>query len=308
MCKILELFVNGDAVVKTYFHDYTLVEIMVKLLPTLPQQSVILILKTIRQISMTTTEMLDMLADAGAIPALVRFLDSKFLENQSQAIVALYYLCQVNKPRQTQAALAGIIPHLQRFITTNHSLNQFAYPTLFAIASASPQAQAELKKYDGAQFLVNTMYAGYWGDSAMAALGSWAVSEPQYIRFVMANPTNGRRLVSLFMRATAQTAVPIVNALIALVTYAHIDVAPRLIPHLLETVVSFKEPSLQAQMFRLLQEIITRYPTALAEFSQTPELTAALRKITENSVIKSRQFVHRLAASILSLVEARTNA
>ena len=64
-----------------------------------------------------------------------------------ESLLSLYYLCQIKSSRQEQAALsgapqqpstqlalfthcwvAGIIPHLQRFIRTNHSLNQFAYP------------------------------------------------------------------------------------------------------------------------------------------------------------------------------------
>lgn len=84
---------------------------------------------------------LDLLEAAGAIPALIPFLSSQYPENVNQALLSLYYLCQIKSSRQEQAAAAGIVPHLQRFIRSNHSLNQFAFPIIFLLGKTSARTR-----------------------------------------------------------------------------------------------------------------------------------------------------------------------
>jgi secreted Zn-dependent insulinase-like peptidase len=88
----------------------------------------------------------------------------------------MFYLCQLNASRQEQAAIAGIIPHLQAFIRRNHPLKQFAYPILFKLAKTSKRTQAELRKYHGIEFYVELLRDPYWGNHALEVLAKWYVS------------------------------------------------------------------------------------------------------------------------------------
>jgi hypothetical protein len=68
-------------------------------------------------------------------------------------------------------AVAGIIPHLQRFIREDHPLKQFALPVLKAFATSSVTTRAELKKYNGLAFFLTLLdELPYWQVSAMDAL------------------------------------------------------------------------------------------------------------------------------------------
>jgi hypothetical protein len=138
VADVLHMFSQGDPVVKTHFAKPAVLEGMLRVLHTLPQEVLILILRSIRNITMDVNT-LDLLEAAGAIPALIPILSSTYPENVNQALLSLYYLCQIKASRQEQAAVAGIIPHLQRFIRQNHSLNQFAYPIIFLLGKTSPR-------------------------------------------------------------------------------------------------------------------------------------------------------------------------
>lgn len=131
---MLHLFSNGDAVVKTYMAKPQVMEHILRALPSLPHDVLHLVLKSVRNISMESTT-LDLLESAGAIPALVPLLSSPYADVQNQVLLSMYYLSTINTNRQEQAARAGIIPHLQRFIRANHPLKQFALPIIFQVGA-----------------------------------------------------------------------------------------------------------------------------------------------------------------------------
>ena len=88
------------------------------------------VLKCIKFLSMEANT-LDPLQRAGFIPKLVSFLNftagTLVTEMHSQVLNALYNLCKLNRTRQEQAALAGIVPHLKNIIVANR------YPVPFAL-------------------------------------------------------------------------------------------------------------------------------------------------------------------------------
>lgn len=107
---LLFLFSQGDKVVKTHFAKQAVIENMLRVLPNLPPETLLLVLKSIRSISMESTT-LDLLEQAGAIPALIPFLNSTHPENQHQVLLTMYYLCQIKTSRQEQAAVSGMYAH-----------------------------------------------------------------------------------------------------------------------------------------------------------------------------------------------------
>jgi hypothetical protein len=208
IAKILHLFSQGDKVVKNHFAKPTVIQNMLRVLPSVPQDVLILLLKSIRNISMDSTT-LDLLESAGAIPALIPFLEAtQVSENQHQVLLTMYYLCQIKSSRQETAALSGIIPHLQRFIRLDHPLKQFAYPIIFLLAKTSSKTRMELKKNNGVQFYIDILTNGkdvYWRNHALEVLSFWMASssdDTARVSLLLNTPSNLNKLIRVFREST----------------------------------------------------------------------------------------------------------
>jgi len=206
--EILYLFsYQGDAVVKTHFAKPSVIEGMLRVLPELPQDVLLLVLKSIRYVCLDSNTC-DLLEAAGAIPALMPLLDSAYVENQNFVLQIMYYLCQLKTSRQEQVALAGIIPHLQRVIVNQNPLKQFAYPIIFMLAKTSARTRMELKKYGGVQFYLDVLnLEEYWRAHALEALAVWLQEEPDRIGFILNTTDNLHKLFKVF--ATTENHVQI---------------------------------------------------------------------------------------------------
>jgi hypothetical protein len=197
VATVLDWFASGDAVVKSHFRERAVIRVLISVLPTLPQEAVIVVLKSLRAIVMDTTAM-DMLEECGAIPTLIPFLDSKHLENQTQVLMDMYYLCSLKPTRQEQAVVHGIIPHLQRFIRTKHPLNQFAYPVMFALCKLSKFSRAQLRKHDGVEFYLDILCDPYWRTQALECIATWLADDFERVEFVLAAPSNVGKILGTF--------------------------------------------------------------------------------------------------------------
>ncbi|CAJ1337639.1 unnamed protein product, partial [Effrenium voratum] len=73
---------------------------------------------------------LNMMENAGVVPVLVHHMAVPAVDRQddqdacSQCLLALSNLCKLSRPRQEQAALAGIIPKLQAIVERQHPLRE----------------------------------------------------------------------------------------------------------------------------------------------------------------------------------------
>ena len=173
VADIVHLFSQGDAVVKAALAEEQVQREIMRTLPGLSPDNMILILKSVRNISMDPST-LDSMEKAGAINVLIPLMDAQFPEYiQNQVLLSMYYLTTIKASRQEQAAGAGIIPHLQRFIRNNHPLKQFALPLIFQLAKTSKRTRTELRKHDGVTFFLNLLEETYWKSYSLEALSSW---------------------------------------------------------------------------------------------------------------------------------------
>eukprot|EP00808_Paulinella_micropora_P021792 g56479.t1 len=195
ICEVVFLFSQGDDVVKQHFAKPIVLENMLAVLPQLPQESLLLILKSFRNIAMDPAT-LDLLESAGAIPALIPFL-SGIAENQNQVLACMYDLVKIKSSRQNQAAEAGIIPHLQRIIQSDLTIKQFAYPLIFVLSHSSV-SRMELKKHGGVQFYVNLLTEPYWRTYALRSITSWLQDDPGRVSFILAKSANITKLIEAF--------------------------------------------------------------------------------------------------------------
>jgi hypothetical protein len=180
------------------------------------------ILKCIRNLSMEpmTLEKLDR---AGTIPTLVRLLNNNdtseqttnisttneiFLvqtkEVQNIVLQAMFYLCRINRNRQTHAAQAGLIPFLHRVILNNNPLKQFALPILCDLAYASPTARAHLWSSQSLILFLNLLQDRYWQIDALKAISIWLIHDTVKIENALLETKHLIQLINCFRFATEE--------------------------------------------------------------------------------------------------------
>ena len=136
-------------------------------------------LKFIKNLSMLSTT-LDSLQNSNAIDVLTDLLQSSvkvphFREISNQVLNTIYNLCRLNKSRQEDAALNGIIPVLQRIVKTERPLKEFSYPILCDMAHSGKVGRRELWRNKGLPFYISLLADPYWQVTALDAIFIWYV-------------------------------------------------------------------------------------------------------------------------------------
>ncbi|KAF4042539.1 Protein kinase domain [Phytophthora infestans] len=235
-CDIFVLFSQGDAVVKEHMCDGAVLEGLLEAIhPGAPLFSVgeeqpeskrtlplirhsdeyvsamLKLLKCIRNLSMEplTLEKLDR---AGAIPTLVRLLneretkgpsisDVKRKEVENIVLQSMFYLCRINRNRQTHAAQAGVIPSLIKVVRNSSPLKQFALPILCDLAHASPTARAHLWTFDSVTLFLELLEDKYWQIDAIKSISVWLVHDTVKMENVLLVPENLMKIMVCFRNA-----------------------------------------------------------------------------------------------------------
>ncbi|KAG7390007.1 hypothetical protein PHYPSEUDO_008969 [Phytophthora pseudosyringae] len=235
-CDIFVLFSQGDAVVKEHMCDGAVLEGLLEAihpgaalfsagegqqgskrsLPLIRHSdefvsAMLKVLKCIRNLSMEplTLEKLDR---AGAIPTLVRLLneqeaggpsisDARRKEVENIVLQSMFYLCRINRNRQTHAAQAGVIPSLIKVVRNSSPLKQFALPILCDLAHASPTARAHLWTYDSVTLFLELLEDKYWQIDAIKSISVWLVHDTVKMENVLLVPENLMKIMVCFHNA-----------------------------------------------------------------------------------------------------------
>lgn len=95
----------------------------------------------------------------------------------------MYNLCRLSKSRQEEAALNGIIPLLQRIVSTERPLKEFALPILCDMAHSGKVCRKILWQNKGLQFYISLLSDPYWQVTALDAIFVWQVISLQRHNF-----------------------------------------------------------------------------------------------------------------------------
>ena len=80
---------------------------------------------------------------------------------ETHLLQCLFYLCRLSGRRQEAAALAGLVPHLQRCVVEEHKLKQFAMQIMCDLAHTSATVRRVLWDCDGVAFYIAILDEGY---------------------------------------------------------------------------------------------------------------------------------------------------
>ncbi|KAI9827047.1 MAG: hypothetical protein M1819_007039 [Sarea resinae] len=181
IANIFLLFSQAENHVKEIVADRKVLKLVLKDLKRMSPTPQITMLKFIKNISMLSTT-LDTLQNSNAIDDLIDLLRTSmraphFREISNQVLNTMYNLCRLNKTRQEDAALNGIIPLLMRIVKTERPLKEFALPILCDMAHSGKVGRKLLWQNKGLQFYTSLLADPYWQVTALDAIFIWLQEE-----------------------------------------------------------------------------------------------------------------------------------
>eukprot|EP01083_Nonionella_stella_P082209 226905_1 len=213
VANLFLIFSEGDSTVKSFMIRQNVLKALLALTASLEPDVLVHIVKAIRILTMDPHS-LDRLEECGAIPRLIPLLNSAFSDIQNQVIQAMYYILQVKLSRLEQAAIHGIVPHLQRIIRTNHPLKEFAFPVLCKLSHAGPRALYELKKYDGVNFYLDLLTQHHWQSFALDSLAVWLATDRPRVEMIILRQQNVIKVFNVFEKTEKSVFDSVLNSFI----------------------------------------------------------------------------------------------
>ncbi|THC87729.1 hypothetical protein EYZ11_012827 [Aspergillus tanneri] len=181
IANIFFIFSQAENHVKEMVAERTVLHRVLKELKRMTPAHQITMLKFIKNLSMLSTT-LDSLQNSNAIDVLTDLLRSTirrphFREVSNQILNTIYNMCRLNKPRQEDAALNGIVPLLQKIVKTERPLKEFALPILCDMANSGKVGRRELWRNKGLSFYISLLSDPYWQVTALDAIFTWLQEE-----------------------------------------------------------------------------------------------------------------------------------
>ncbi|KAI9905735.1 hypothetical protein PsorP6_014395 [Peronosclerospora sorghi] len=345
-CDIFVLFSQGDAVVKEHMCDDVVLkgllkaihpaaqlcradEQQVEIRPPVPVvrhsdefvSAMVKLLKCIRNLSMepSTLERVD---QAGAIPTLVRLLneqeargssisDVKRKEVENIVLQSMFYLCRINRNRQTHAAQAGVIPSLIKVVRISSPLKQFALPILCDLAHASPTARAHLWAYDSVALFLELLEDKYWQIDAIKSISVWLVHDTLKIEKVLLVPANLMKMIVCFRTSVETEFENLLEPLLEMMSRSGrlnqaLGRSGLFVMEILKRLRRIPKAIVRKNLLKMLKNLFECHTSPihfLAEYNLRP-IVAALAQ-DENSMILVKEMASQLYQAIL-LVEGES--
>ncbi|MCJ1422518.1 hypothetical protein MMC29_000398 [Sticta canariensis] len=207
IANIFFRFSQAENHVKETIADRTVLHRVLKDLKRMSPNHQITVLKFIKNLSMLSTT-LDSLQNSNAIDVLTDLLrnsskEPHFREISNQVLNTIYNLCRLNKSRQEDAALNGIIPVLQRIIKTERPLKEFALPVLCDMAQSGKVGRRELWRNKGLPFYISLLADPYWQVTALDAIFIWLQEETAKVEEHLLDGSFTRGIIKCFTTSKA---------------------------------------------------------------------------------------------------------
>lgn len=202
--NIFYLFSQAENYVKEVVADRQVLKSVLKDLRRMTPIHQITMLKFIKNLSMLSTT-IETLHSADAIEFLIDLLGygmkkapAQFREMSNQVLNTLFNLCRLNKERQEDAAVGGIIPLLLRIMRTDRPPKEFVLPILCDMAHSGSKGRRYLWQNKGLEFYVSLLTDQYWQVTALDAILIWLQEETANVESHLIDGSFTRAIISGF--------------------------------------------------------------------------------------------------------------
>ncbi|KAJ5889864.1 hypothetical protein N7504_010674 [Penicillium tannophilum] len=209
IANIFFIFSQAENHVKEMVSERTVLHRVLKELKRMSPIHQITMLKFIKNLSMLSTT-LDSLQNSNAIDVLTELLRSTmkrghFREVSNQILNTIYNMCRLNKSRQEDAALNGIVPLLQKIVNTERPLKEFALPILCDMAQSGKVGRRELWRNKGLAFYISLLADPYWQVTALDAIFTWLQEETAKVEEHLLDSRPDRNFADAIVRCLTLT-------------------------------------------------------------------------------------------------------
>lgn len=306
IANIFLFFSSADSVVKMSMSQIEVLSILFDTMDRLRPEVLVKILKSIKQLSMDHNTLVNV-QRAGAIRRLVKILGVRqglfVTEMHNQVLGTMYNLCRLDPDRQYQAAVEGIVPHLQYIIASQSPLKQFALPLICDLAHVK-KARPELWQFRGVEFYLDLLEEEYWQVNALDSLSVWLADETKRVEEIMVQPHQISKIVSAFESAKHAAFVnlmePILRTLAASPTINRALATSSFVPKLLER-LQHPNPQVRVNLLKTLTSLYEYHPNPkkmIAEYQLFP----VVKRLAEDKTV----LVRNLASKLLVAFNANT--
>jgi hypothetical protein len=200
-------FSQAENYVKETVADRMVLKRILGNLKKMPPNHQVSMLKFIKNLSMLSTTH-EALQNSNAIEVLTELLASsvelpQYREIPNNVLHILFNLCRLNKTRQEDAALSGLIPLLQKVIKTNKPFKELALPILCDMAHCGYIGRRELWQHQGLQFYISLLSDKYWQVTALDAIFIWLQEETAKVEQALVKGTFSKALVDCYNNVEA---------------------------------------------------------------------------------------------------------
>lgn len=306
IANIFLFFSSADGVVKMSMSQIEVLAVLFDTLDRLRPEVLVKILKSIKQLSMDHNTLVN-IQRAGAIRRLVKILGVRqglfVTEMHNQVLGTMYHLCRLDPDRQYQAAVEGIVPHLQYIIASQSPLKQFALPLICDLAHVK-KARPELWQYRGVEFYLDLLEEEYWQVNALDSLSVWLADETKRVEEIMVQPPQISKVVAAFESAKYASFInlmePILRTIAASPVINRALATSSFVPKLLER-LQHPNPQVRVNLLKTLTSLYEYHPNPkkmIAEYQLFP----VVKRLAEDKTV----LVRNLASKLLVAFNANT--
>lgn len=306
IANIFLFFSAADSVVRQHMSSMDVLSVMLDTLEGLRPEVSVKMLKSIKQLSMDHNTLAH-LQKAGAIRRLVRILGrrsgSHVTEMHNQVLNSVYNLCRLDQERQYQAAVEGMVPHLQHIIKSNSPLKQFALPLVCDLAHVK-KARPELWKHKGVEFYLDLLGEKYWQVNALDSLSVWLTDETKRVEEIVSLPVQVAKIINAFESADHASFPNLMEPILRMIsasTATNVALGTSsFVPKLLEK-LQYPKPEVRVNLLKMLTSLYECHPNPkkmIAEYQLYP----VIKRLTEDKTV----LVQKMASKLLVAFNANT--
>ena len=305
--KIISLMLvlaRSSVDVKAHFCGDATAHRLIESMDLVKKRSVILgrLLQCIRSLTSEPTA-LEPLQRAGAIQALVPMMQGPAQAKanasatdevvRNEALHAIFNLCHINRTRQEQAALAGVISPLLFFASRGLSDDaspssvagaQQALQLLFALAHASRRTRTELWRHDVLQFYLNFLDDERWQLLAFDAIVVWLVHEASIVEGRLLQRGALKQLMGILTSADGEDLLGVLELFLAMLTKSKklcVSLASLGLSQVLINLLERSDdPHVKLTLLKVLRVMYEHHPRP-REVSSSGRLKSQLKQLVE---------------------------
>ncbi|KAF9362321.1 hypothetical protein BGX34_006409 [Mortierella sp. NVP85] len=303
--QVMLIFSQGDPAVKELLATRTIVHRMLNSLQSLPVNLCVMMLKCIRNISMST-KALDVLHHASAIHTLVQVLGERTgpfaTDICNHILTTMFNLCRISKHRREEAAQAGIVPHLYQIAESTSPLKQLALRILCDMAHAGRVCRNILWNNDCLPFYLRLFKDPYWQVNAMDAVLVWLQDETVDVEQVLLLPSSVNLFVQAFSVAKANSFENILDPLLKILRISPSVGCGMAVPAFFRRLLdrlSHPKAQVRLNLLHILRAIVDAHPER-SQLVKRYDILNVVAKIAEKD---SGVIVKKLARKVLNALQ-----